>query len=88
MGGLEGVKLTYLISFCYKNCNEIMLDLDKIDPDWNLARNHAKACRPGRPVREISSSTSISMDNPHHQLCECCLNIIHKEDVSLLNNSK
>lgn len=67
-----------------------MLNLDKIGPDWNLAQNHAKACRPGRPVKakEPASSTSISMENPRNQLCECCLNIIHKEDVSLLNNSK
>lgn len=87
---LDEGKLTYFISFRYKNCNYIMLNLDKIGPDWNLAQNHAKACRPGRPVKakEPASSTSISMENPRNQLCECCLNIIHKEDVSLLNNSK
>jgi hypothetical protein len=41
-------------------------------------------------VRELSSSTSININNnsPHHHLCECCLNIIDKEDVPLTNNSK
>jgi hypothetical protein len=41
-------------------------DLDVIDPDWKFAYFHAMSTKPGICKEE----------NP--ELCECCLNIIHK----------
>lgn len=69
-----------------------MLDLEKIGPDWTFATNHGLACRPGKPIiknASPSSTTSIDDDPPtKHIFCECCLNVIHKEPISLCENSK
>jgi len=46
-------------------------DLDKIDPDWRFAYFHAKSTKPG-----------ICTDEKP-ELCDCCLNIIHKEPVDI-----
>lgn len=37
-----------------------MLELDKIGADWDLARNHGAACKPGRPIKNVTSLTSIA----------------------------
>lgn len=69
-----------------------MLDLDKIGPDWSLAANHGLACCPGRPVvksASSSSATSIESESSNKQtFCECCLNVIDKNPISLCENSK
>lgn len=54
-----------------------MIDLDTLNPDWELAARHAKAVRAANPVSEHS-----------HIVCSCCFNPIEKEDVSLLENPK
>ena len=38
----------HLENTLYKNlCIEEYLDMDRIEPDWNFARVHGKASRPG-----------------------------------------
>ena len=69
----------------------MMLDLDKIGPDWKLAREHGLACTPGRPIytqQNQASTTSLDISpilprKQSNNLCECCLNIVNKEPISL-----
>ena len=46
-------------------------DLDKLDPDWRFAYFHAKSTKPG------------ICNDERPELCDCCLNIIHKDLVDL-----
>jgi hypothetical protein len=58
--------------------------LDRLDPDWTFAAKHGKACSPGRPLFQPKTSASIEQGRRQDQIyCQCCLNIINKEEVPL-----
>lgn len=58
--------------------------LDRLDPDWTFAAKHGKACTPGRPLYQPKTSANIEVGKKQdHIYCQCCLNIINKEEVPL-----
>jgi hypothetical protein len=58
----------------------MLLDLDKIDPDWKFAATHGQASKIGIKKDENKRSTT--------SICRCCLNVIYKDPASLCENSK
>lgn len=51
-----------------------MYDMDRLDPDWELAEVHGKACSPG----VVASQGEESRRMHGQEFCSCCLNIVHK----------
>lgn len=58
-----------------------MLNLDRLDPDWNFAENHRKASRAGKVV-------AFNQRTEHMLICRCCLEPIEKEPIPIRENSK
>ena len=56
------------------------LDLQSLQPNWRLAKDHAKANKPGTLPQQERFDSIL--------LCPCCLNLINKEPVRLWENSK
>lgn len=57
-----------------------MIDLDRLDPDWDLAAQHGQASKTGKvSSTKRPGSTAI---------CQCCLNIVYKDPAPLCENSK
>lgn len=52
------------------------LDLWRLEPNWKFATEHGEASKPGIVNYAIDRKNSILM-------CPCCLNVIHKDPVSL-----
>ena len=61
-----------------------MLDLDRINPDWEGAANHGKASLPGVPIYKADGHHDRGGDAlAGNQICECCFNVIHKEPIPM-----
>lgn len=57
-----------------------MIDLDKLDPNWDIAMEHGQASKTGiLPANETNSTTD---------LCPCCLNVVYKDPAPLCANAK
>jgi hypothetical protein len=66
-----------------------MIKLDRLDPDWKFAENHAKANKAGYGTTLPSMGSSINLlGKSNNTLCKCCLNPIHKEEIPLGEHSK
>lgn len=59
------------------------IDMWKLDPNWKFASEHGLASRTG-----IEDSDSQHNRKNSILMCPCCLNIIHKNPVSLCENPK
>lgn len=82
-----------LVVYIINSLQLVMLDLENIGANWDFARNHALACKIGKPIQNHTSFAGVeSMENQpihaKHNLCPCCLNAIHKEELPLCGNSK
>lgn len=68
-----------------------MINLDKLDPDWEFAKVHGKASFAGMPVSSnlFSEITMQSENNSDKNvLCKCCYEHVYKTKVPLCENSK
>lgn len=57
-----------------------MIDLDKLDPNWEIAIEHGQASKTGITPENANKSTT--------ELCPCCLNVIYKDPTPFCVNSK
>ena len=48
-----------------------ILDLQRLNPSWEIAADHGKSTRPGLEPKDSHRHGSIVM-------CPCCLNLIQK----------
>lgn len=55
-----------------------MIDLDQLDPDWNLAEAHSKSTKPGKDIYNAKDALR----------CPCCFRIIDKSPIGICQNSK
>lgn len=59
-----------------------MINLDKLDPNWEVAARHGEASKVGiNPLKKGSSGGTQAV-------CECCFNIVYKDPTPLCISTK